>query len=74
MHDTRGDARELAPRETMKDAVERLNAEYGLNLSEEDMEIIARQAEAAHRLFHRLYEVDTERLVPALRIDPAQKR
>ena len=58
----------------MKDAVQRLNADYGLNLTEEEMEVITRQAEAARRLFRRLYEVDTERVVPALRIDPGEKR
>ena len=58
----------------MKDAVQRLNAEYGLNLTEEEVEVISKQAEAARRLFQRLYEVDTERVVPALRIDPAEKR
>jgi Asp-tRNA(Asn)/Glu-tRNA(Gln) amidotransferase C subunit len=58
----------------MKDAVQRLNTEYGLNLTEEEMEVIIKQAEAARRLVHRLYEVDTERVVPALRIDPAEKR
>jgi Asp-tRNA(Asn)/Glu-tRNA(Gln) amidotransferase C subunit len=58
----------------MKDAVQRLNAEYGLNLTEEEVEVISKQAEAARRLFQRLYEVDTERVVPTLKIDPAEKR
>lgn len=58
----------------MKDAVRQLNTDYGLNLTEEEMEVISKQAEAARRLFQRLYEVDTERVVPALRIDPAEKR
>jgi Asp-tRNA(Asn)/Glu-tRNA(Gln) amidotransferase C subunit len=58
----------------MKDAVQRLNAEYGLNLTEEEMEVIARQAEAARRLVQRLYEVDVEGVVPALRIDPEERR
>ena len=58
----------------MKDAVQRLNAEYGLNLTEEEMEAIAKQAAAARRLVQRLYEVDTEGVVPAVKIDPAEKR
>ncbi len=57
----------------MKDAVQRLNIEYGLNLSEEDMETIVRQAEAGRKLFRRLYEVDTEGIVPAIKIDPVEK-
>jgi Asp-tRNA(Asn)/Glu-tRNA(Gln) amidotransferase C subunit len=58
----------------MKDTVQRLNTEYGLNLTDEEIEIIVRQAEAGHRLFQRLYEVDTEGIVPAMKIDPAKKR
>jgi Asp-tRNA(Asn)/Glu-tRNA(Gln) amidotransferase C subunit len=56
----------------MKDAVERLNAEYGLNLSDEEIGTIAQQAEAAQRLFQRLFEVDVEGIAPALKIDPAE--
>jgi len=58
----------------MKDAVKRLNAEYGLNLSEEEIETIAKQAEAGQRLFQKLFEVDVEGVAPVLKIDPAQKR
>ena len=57
----------------MKDAVKRLNAEYGLNLSEEEIEIIAKQAEAGQRLFQKLFDVDVERVVPALKMEPANK-
>ncbi len=58
----------------MKDAVRRLNAEYGLNLSEEEIESITQQAEASQRLFAKLFEVDVEGIVPALKIDPAEKK
>ena len=58
----------------MKDAVRRLNLQYGLNLTEEEIDLIARQAEASQKLFQKLYEVDVERVVPALKIDPAEKR
>jgi uncharacterized protein YpuA (DUF1002 family) len=57
----------------MKDAVERLNAEYGLNLTDEEMEVIVRQAEAGQKLFKRLYETHVEGIVPAMKIDPAEK-
>ena len=57
----------------MKDAVRRLNQEYGLQLSEEEIEAIAQQAEAGQRLMHKLYEVDVEGVVPALKIDPVEK-
>lgn len=58
----------------MKDAVQRLNAEYRLNLSEEEIEAITRQAEAAQRLFQKLFEIDVEGVVPALKIDPAERK
>lgn len=58
----------------MKDAVERLNAEYGLNLSEDEIEVIAKQAEAGQRLFQKLFAVDVEGVAPALKIDPAERQ
>ena len=57
----------------MKDAVRKLDIEYGLNLTEEEVDEIAEQAQAAQRLFQKLYEIDVEGVVPALRIDPAKK-
>jgi hypothetical protein len=57
----------------MKDAVRKLDIEYGLNLTEEEVDEIAEQAQAAQRLFQKLYEIDVEGIVPALRIDPAEK-
>ncbi len=57
----------------MKDAVQRINVEYGLNLTEEEIEIITKQVEAAQRLFQKLYEVDVEGVVPLLKIDPAER-
>ncbi len=58
----------------MKNAVQRLNAEYRLNLSEEEIEAIAQQAEAAQQLFQKLFEVNVEGVVPALKIDPAERK
>jgi Asp-tRNA(Asn)/Glu-tRNA(Gln) amidotransferase C subunit len=57
----------------MKDAVQRINIEYGLNLTEEEIEIITKQVEAGQRLFQKLYEVDVEGVVPALKIDPSEQ-
>ncbi len=57
----------------MKDAVKRINVEYGLNLTEEEIEIITKQVEAAQRLFQKLYEVDVEGVVPLLKIDPSER-
>ncbi len=58
----------------MKEEVRRLNSEYGFNLSEEEIELIARQAEDARRLFHQLYEVDLTGVVPILKFDKMMKR
>ena len=57
----------------MKDAVQRINVEYGLNLTEEEIEIIAKQVEAGQQLFKKLYEVDVEGVVPALKIDSSEQ-
>jgi Asp-tRNA(Asn)/Glu-tRNA(Gln) amidotransferase C subunit len=57
----------------MKDAVKRINVEYGLDLTEEEIEAITKQAEASRKLFQKLYEVDVEGVVPALKIDPAER-
>lgn len=56
----------------MKNAVQRLNAEYRLNLTEEEIEAITQQAEAAQQLFQTLFEVNVEGVAPALKIDPAE--
>jgi len=57
----------------MKDAVQRINVEYGLNLTEEEIEIITKQVEAGQQLFQKLYEVDVEGVVPALKIDSSEQ-
>jgi Asp-tRNA(Asn)/Glu-tRNA(Gln) amidotransferase C subunit len=58
----------------MKDAVRRLNTVYGLNLSDEEIEAVAKQAEAGQRLFQKLFEVNVEGVAPALKIDPAENK
>jgi hypothetical protein len=63
-----------AKNSTMKDAVQRLNLEYGLNLSDDEIEQIAKQAEAGQRLFQKLFEVDVEGVAPTLKIDLTEKR
>jgi hypothetical protein len=54
---------------TMQDAVRRLDREYGFKLSDEEIEIIVKQAEAAHRLFRPLFEVDLAGIMPIVKID-----
>ena len=58
----------------MKDTIHRLNAEYKLNLSEEEIETIAKQAEAGERLFRKLFEIDVEGVAPALKLNPLEKK
>lgn len=58
----------------MKDEVRRLNDEYGFNLSEAEIEQIAKQAEAARRLFQPLYEVDLTGVMPIMKVDKKVKK
>ncbi len=58
----------------MREAVKRLNAEYGFKLSEEEIELIAEQAEAANRLFQPLYEVDLLGVMPIMKVDKKVKK
>ncbi len=58
----------------MKDAVRRLNIEYGFNLTDEEMELIAKQAEEANRLFQPLFEVDLTGIAPLVKFDNAVKK
>jgi hypothetical protein len=58
----------------MKDAVRRLNVEYGLHLTDEEIDLITNQAEAGQKLFQKLYQVKVEGVVPALKIDPQEKK
>ena len=57
----------------MREAVKRLNAEYGFKLSEAEIELIAEQAEAANRLFQPLYEVDLFGVMPIMKVDKKVK-
>ena len=53
----------------MKDAVRRLNVEYGFNLSEEEIDLVAKQAEEAALLFRPLFEVDVTGITPLTKVD-----
>ncbi len=58
----------------MREAVKRLNAEYGFKLSEEEIELIAEQAEAANRLFEPLNDVDLLGVMPIMKVDKKVKK
>ena len=57
----------------MKDAVRRLNVEYGFNLSEQEIELVAKQAEEAALLFAPLFEIDLTDITPLTKIDKRLK-
>ncbi len=58
----------------MREAVKRLNAEYGFKLSEAEIELIAEQAEAANRLFQPLNNVDLRGVMPIMKVDKKVKK
>ena len=58
----------------MKEQVRRINAEYGLNLSEEEIELVAKQAEANNQLFQKLYDVDLTNVMPLQKVDKKPTR
>jgi hypothetical protein len=53
----------------MKDAVIRLNIEYGFNLSDQEIDIVTKQAEEAALLFQPLFEVELTGIAPLTKID-----
>jgi Asp-tRNA(Asn)/Glu-tRNA(Gln) amidotransferase C subunit len=53
----------------MENQVRRLNDEYQFNLSEEEIKLVAKQAEDADRLFKQLYEIDLTDVVPVLKFE-----
>ena len=58
----------------MKDAVRRLNVEYGFNLSDQEIDLVAKQAKEAALLFQPLFEVDLTGITPLTKIDKKLKK
>jgi Asp-tRNA(Asn)/Glu-tRNA(Gln) amidotransferase C subunit len=58
----------------MKDAVRKLNVEYRFNLSDQEIDIVAKQAEEAALLFQPLFEVDVTGVMPLTKIDKRVKK
>ena len=58
----------------MEEEVRRLNGEYGFNLSDEEIKLVARQAEEAERLFQSLHEIDLTHVMPILKVDNQGKK
>jgi Asp-tRNA(Asn)/Glu-tRNA(Gln) amidotransferase C subunit len=57
----------------MKEMVRRLDADYGFALTEEEIELIAKQVETANRLFKPLFEVDVTGIMPLMKVDRKPK-
>lgn len=53
----------------VEEQLRKLDREYGFNLSEEEIQFLARRAEEFERLFRCLYEVDLTDTPPALKLD-----
>jgi Asp-tRNA(Asn)/Glu-tRNA(Gln) amidotransferase C subunit len=53
----------------MEEQVRRLNREYGFDLTEDEIKLVARQAEEAERLFRSLHEIDLTDVMPILKVD-----
>ncbi len=57
----------------MKELIRQLDSEYGFKLSEEEVELIAKQWESANRMFQRLNEVDLAGVSPVMKVDKRVK-
>ena len=57
----------------MKERIREIDKEYGFNLTEEEIESIARQAEETHTLLQDLYKVDVTGVMPIMKIDKQRK-
>ena len=53
----------------MVEQVKKINAEYGLKLSQEEIKLVARQAAQAEELFQLLQEVDLTNVMPLLKLN-----
>ena len=44
----------------MRELIRKLDAEYGFSLTEDEIELVAKQAEEMSRLYQRLYDVEID--------------
>ena len=58
----------------MEQQVRKLNAEYGFQLSADEIKFVAAQAESAERLFRPLHEIDLTHVMPLLKVDQRKVR
>jgi hypothetical protein len=53
----------------MEEQIRKLNAEYGFNLSEDEIKLIIQQAEETERLLRPLNEMDLIDVMPILKVE-----
>lgn len=53
----------------MEEQVRKLNAEYGFNLTEDEIKVIVQQAEEMERLLRPLNEVDLVDVMPIMKVE-----
>jgi hypothetical protein len=53
----------------MEEQIRKLNEEYGFKLSEDEIEVIVRQAEEMERLLRPLNEMDLVDVMPILKVE-----
>ncbi|HEY7167563.1 MAG TPA: hypothetical protein VIB79_23590 [Candidatus Binatia bacterium] len=58
----------------MEEQVRKLNAEYGLDLTEDEIGEIVRQAAEIERFLQPLHETDLAGVVPILKVDKVAKK
>ena len=60
-------------RAAVKDRIREIDKEYGFNLTEDEIESIAKQAEETHQLLQELHKVDVTGVMPVMKIDKQRK-
>ena len=53
----------------MRELIKKLDAEYGFNLSESEIELIAQQAERADELLKSLRSLELPEVAPLMKVD-----
>ena len=53
----------------MEEQIRKLNAEYGFNLSEDEIKLVVQQAEETERLLRPLNELDLIDVMPILKVE-----
>ena len=53
----------------MRDAVRRLDVEYGFNLTDQEIDLVAKQAEETALLLRPMFDVDLTNVAPLTTLD-----